>query len=146
PAMNDYGGGGKELLRVRELPKNPDDDCEFFGIGKQRLAYLDTTPTYIPQGVPMYKVTIHPPGTTFPPNGFPVIHLDYRNDDGGPGYGKDSRIFFDAPADGEYQVRIGDSRGQGGNSYAYRLTVRPPQPSFEINFKPNAPAVAKDAA
>jgi hypothetical protein len=133
-------------LRIRELPKNPDDDCQVFGIGKQRIAYLDTTPLYIPQGVPMYKVTIHPPGTSFPPNGFPVIHLDYRNDDGGPGYGKDSRIFFDAPADGEYQVRIGDARGQGGSAYAYRLTVRPPRTSFQVSFRPTAPAVWKGGA
>lgn len=145
-AVNDYVWVGNELLRVRELPKNPDDDCEFFGLGKQRIAYLDTTPAYIPQGAPMYKVTIHAPGTTFPPNGFPVIHLDYRNDDGGPGYGKDSRIFFDVPADGEYQVRIGDSRGQGGSTYAYRLTVRPARPSFQVKFSPTAPAVWRGGA
>jgi len=57
----------------------------------------------------MYKVGIHPPGSTFPPNGFPVFTLYYRNDDGGPGYGRDSRIFFDPPADGEYRVRIRDA-------------------------------------
>ena len=34
-------------------------------------------------GVPMYKVGLHPPGSTFPPNGFPVFTLYYRNDDGG---------------------------------------------------------------
>jgi WD40 repeat protein len=145
-AMNDYVWVGNQLLRVRELPKNPDDDCQFFGIGKQRIAHLDTTPTFIPQGVPMYKVAIHPPGSVFPPNGFPVIHLDYRNDDGGPGYGSDSRIFFEAPAGGEYQVRIGDARGQGGMDYAYRLTVRPPRPSFKVHFKPSAPAVWRDGA
>ena len=39
----------------------------------------------------MYKVELHPPGTTFPPNGLPVFPLTYRNDDGGPGYGKDCR-------------------------------------------------------
>ena len=144
--MNDFVWVGNELLQIHELPKNPDDDCHFFGLGKQRIAYLDTTPTFIPHGVPMYKVTIHPPGSTFPPNGFPVIHLDYRNDDGGPGYGKDSRIFFDAPADGEYQVRIGDARGQGSSNYAYRLTVRPPRPSFEVHFNPIAPAVWRGGA
>jgi len=94
----------------------------------------------------MYKVTIHPPGTSFPANGFPVINLDYRNDDGGPGYGKDSRIFFDPPADGEYQVRIGDARGHGGSTYAYRLTVRPPRPSFQVSFNPTAPAVWRGGA
>jgi hypothetical protein len=94
----------------------------------------------------MYKVSIHPPGTTFPPNGFPVVTLFYRNDDGGPGYGKDSRLFFDPPADGEYRVRVGDSRGEGGSNYAYRLTVRPPRPGFTVSFGPTSPAVWKGGA
>jgi hypothetical protein len=94
----------------------------------------------------MYKVQIHPPGTQFPANGYPVVTLYYRNDDGGPGYGRDSRLVFDPPADGEFQVRIGDSRGQGGPLFAYRLTVRPPRPSFSVAFSPTAPAVWKGGA
>jgi WD40 repeat protein len=139
-----YAAG--ELLRIHELPKNPDDDCQFWSAGGQRLGWLDTTPTHHPLGIPMYKVTIHPPGTTFPPNGFPVIDLPYRNDDGGPGYGKDSRLTFDPPADGEYQVRVGDARDQGGRAYAYRLTLRPPRPDFRVSLSPAAPAVWKGGA
>jgi WD40 repeat protein len=145
-AMNDYVWVGNQLLRILELPRGPDDDCQFFGVDKQRVGFLDTTPIAIPFGSPMYKVSIHPPGTTFPPNGFPVINLTYRNDDGGPGYGKDSRLFFDPPADGDYQVRIGDARGQGGSQYAYRLTIRSPRPSFTIKFGPKAPSVWKGTA
>lgn len=145
-AVNDFLYVGSELLRIQALPKNPDDDCRFFSVGGQRVGFLDTTPTHHSLGEPMYKVAIHPPGTTFPPNGFPVIHLDYRNDDGGPGFGKDSRLFFDPPADGEYQVRVSDARGQGGPSYAYRLTVRPPRPSFTVRFSPTRPAVWKGGA
>jgi hypothetical protein len=145
-AVNDYILVGSELLRIRELPKNPDDDCQFFSVAGQRVGYLDTTPTYHSLGTPMYKVAIHPPGTTFAPNGLPIVTLFYRNDDGGPGYGKDSRIFFDPPADGVYQVRVGDARGQGGSAYAYRLTVRPPRPSFQVSFNPTTPAVWKGGA
>jgi hypothetical protein len=94
----------------------------------------------------MYKVQIHPPGTAFPPNGFPVVALDYRNDDGGPGFGKDSRIVFDPPADGTYQVRIGDARGQGGPAFGYRLTVRRPRPDFQVKWNPTAPAVWQGGA
>src|SRR5207248_11476869 len=97
-------------------------------------------------GTPMYKEAVHPPGTKFPPNGLPVVTLYYRNDDGGPGYGKDSRLYFDPPADGEYQVRLTDARGQGGMDYAYRLTVRPPRPGFDVTFTPTAPAVWKGGA
>jgi WD40 repeat protein len=145
-AMNDYVWVGNELLRILALPRNPDDDCQFFAAGGQRTGYLDTTPTHLPLGTPMYKVEIHPPGTTFPPNGFPVIALPYRNDDGGPGYGKDSRLFFDPPADGDYLARITDARGEGGSRYAYRLTVRPPRPSYTVSFSPNAPSVWKGGA
>jgi WD40 repeat protein len=145
-AINDYVLVGGELLRIRALPRTPDDDCQFFSIGNERIGYLDTTPTYHSMGTPLYKVSIHPPGTTFPANGLPQVTLCYRNDDGGPGYGKDSRLFFDPPADGEYQVRIGDARGLGGRDFAYRLTIRPPRPSFQIHFSPTSPAVWRGGA
>lgn len=145
-AVNDYLLVGGELMRIRELPKNPDDDCQFFSVAGRRVGYLDTTPTHHSLGTPMYKVAIHPPGSSFPPNGLPVVTLYFRNDDGGPGYGKDSRLFFDPPADGEYRVRIGDASGQGGNSYAYRLTVRPPAPGYSVSFSPTGPAVWKGSA
>jgi hypothetical protein len=144
--INDYLYIGGELMRIRELPKNPDDDCQFWSAGGQRLGWLGTTPTHHPLGEAMYKVTIHPPGTTFPPNGFPVIALPYRNDDGGPGYGKDSRLVFEAPADGDYRVRVSDARGQGGSGYGYRLTVRPPRPDFRVSFNPTTPSVWKGGA
>jgi hypothetical protein len=145
-AIDDYILVGSELMRIRELPKNPDDDCQFHSRGGKRRAYLGTTPTFHPQGQPMYKVAIHPPGTTFSPNGLPIITLYYRNDDGGGPFGKDSRLVFDPPADGDYQVRIGDARGQGSRQHVYQLTVRPPRPSFSVSFTPNAPAVEKGGA
>jgi len=142
-AINDYVLVGEELIRIKELPRGPDDDCQFFSTQGQRLGYLGTTPTYHSQGLAMYKVSIHPPGTTFPPNGLPVVTLYARNDDGGPGFGKDSRLVFDPPADGMYQVRIRDSRGQGSPQHVYRLTVRPPRPHFKVSFSPTAPTVGK---
>ncbi len=145
-AMDDYVYAGNELLRIDALPRNPDDDCRFASKNGQRLGFLGTTPTFISQGTPMYRVTVHPPGTTFPSNGMPLITLYYRNDDGGPGYGKDSHLTFDPPADGEYQVRVTDARGLGGMEYAYRLTVRPPHPDYTVAFSPSSPAVSKGAA
>jgi hypothetical protein len=145
-AVNDYLLVGSELIRIRELPRNPDDDCQFFSVGGKRRAYLGTSSTHHSLGTPMYKASIHPPGTTFPPNGLPVVTLFCRNDDGGAGFGKDSRLVFDPPADGEYQVRVGDALGHGGSRYAYRLTVRPPRPSFNVNFNTTAPAVSRGSA
>lgn len=146
-AVNDYLYVGNELMKIKALPAHPDADCMFFAAAAgPRLAFLDTTPTHHSQNLPMYKVTLHPPGATFPPNGFPVFTINYRNDDGGPGYGRDSRIFFDPPADGEYRVRISDARGEGGANFGYRLTVRPPRPSFDARFSPTAPVVWKEGA
>jgi WD domain, G-beta repeat len=145
-AMDDYLYVGNELVRVQELPLNPDADCSFYTISGQRVAFLDTTPTHHPMGAPMYKVEIHPPGASFPPNGLPVYHLNYRNDDGGPGYGKDSRLFFDPRADGTYLVRVGDARNQGGPDFGYRLTVRPPRADFTVSLSPTAPGVWKGGA
>jgi hypothetical protein len=145
-AINDYLWSGNELIRIEELPKNPDDDCRFFSRHGQRTGFLDTTPVHLSLGTPLYKVAIHSPGASFPPNGFSLVTLYYRNDDGGPGFGKDSRLFFDPPADGDYQVRIGDSLGHGGSAYAYRLTVRPPRPDFSVSFNPTAPAVWRGGA
>ena len=142
-AIDDHLYVNGELLRIKDLPKGPDDDCSFYAVAGQRVGFLDTTPAHHAMGSSMYKVEMHPPGTTFPPNGHPVFNIAYRNDDGGPGFGKDSRLFFDPPADGDYRVRIGDSRGQGGAAYAYRLTVRPPRPDFSIAFNPTAPSVWK---
>lgn len=142
-AIDDYLYIGGELVRIKQLPKGPDDDCQFYATGGQRIGFLDTTPTHHALGSPMYKVSFHPPGSTFPPNGMPIFPIAYRNDDGGPGYGKDSRIFFDPPADGEYRVRIRDARGQGGDLFAYRLTVRAPRPDFSVRFNPTAPSVWK---
>jgi WD40 repeat protein len=144
--MDDYLYVGNELLRIQQLPLNPDADCSFYAVGGQRVGFLDTTPGHHPIAAPMYKVEIHPPGSTFPPNGLPVFHLNYRNDDGGPGYGKDSRLFFDAPADSEYTVRVGDARNDGGPNFGYRLTVRPPRPDFTVSFNPTVPSVWKGGA
>jgi hypothetical protein len=160
-AINDYLYVNGELIRIQALPRNPDDDCRFFNFNGQRLGYLDTTPIYHPPGTPMYKVEIHPPGSTFPPNGYPTFTLYYRNDDGGPGYGKDSRVFFDPPADGDYYVRVGDAlgltaalAGSANKSVAdgqsspmpYRLIIRPPRPDFRIRFSPTQPQIERGGA
>jgi hypothetical protein len=130
--VDDYLYANGELMRILELPRGPDDDCQFYQRGGQRIGFLGTTPTYHSMGLPVYRVEIHPPGTKFPPNGMPVLTLNYRNDDGGPGYGKDSRLFFDPPADGTYQVRVTDARGAFGPTHAFRLTVRHPKPDFSV--------------
>lgn len=145
-AMDDYVLIDRELMKIERMPVGPDDDCHFYSVGGNRLAWLGTTPAAHANGSPAYKVQVHPPGSQFPPNGLPLVRLYYRNDDGGPGYGKDAALTFDPPADGEYRVRIGDSDGRSGDGYAYRLTVRPPKPDYAINLSNRTPAVWRGGA
>lgn len=145
-AIDDYLYVNGEVMRILALPKGPDDDCQFYQLNGQRVGFHGTTPAHHSMGEAMYKVELHPPGATFPPNGLPLFPLYYRNDDGGAGYGKDSRLFFDPPADGNYQVRVADARGAGGPNHAYRVTVRAPKPDYSVSFNPTAPSVWKGGA
>ncbi len=137
----DYLMVGSEIVRIRALPKGPDDDMSVDNFGGQRIAYAGTTPEAHAVDQAVYKVQLHPPGTHFAPNGLPTVHLMYRNDDGGPGFGKDSLLTFTAPSDGEYQIRIGDVRAMGGEKFSYRLTVRPPRGDFRLSVNPANPNV-----
>jgi hypothetical protein len=133
---------GSELAKVSAMPRGPDDDIRFESFEGQRIGLLDTTPEAHSIDTPVYKVQVYPPGKTFVSNGLPLVHLPYRNDDGGPGYGKDSRLRFTAPADGEYVARLRDVRSLHGEDYAYRLSVRPPAPDFRLSMdsrNPNVP-------
>jgi hypothetical protein len=133
----------RELLQVSELPKGPDEDTSFTNFRGRRVAFEDTTSEGHALGRPVYKVERHPPGSTFSPNGLPLFTLVYRNDDGGPMWGKDSRLTFTAPAAGEYVVRIRDARGESGRLYAYRLTFASPRPEFELFVSPSNPNVPR---
>lgn len=140
-AMGDHVYADGELMRLDELPKNPDDDAQYAAVAGKRVGFLGTTPTYHAYGAALYKVEVHPPGATFPPNGMPVFRVPYRNDDGGPGYDKDSALDFTAPVDGVYTARVKSADAAGGPGHAYRLTVRPPKPDFAVSYTPRSPAV-----
>jgi len=140
-AVGDYLMIGAEIIQVEAMPRGPDDDFLFKGFAGQRLAYLDTTPEAHAVDQAVYKVQIYPPGQQFAPNGLPVVHLMYRNDDGGPGYGKDSLLHFTAPEDGDYMVRLRDVRKLMGPEYGYRLTMREPTPDFALSVSPRNPNV-----
>jgi hypothetical protein len=133
----------RELIRVSELPKGPDEDVSFTSFRGRRVAFDDTSSEAHALGRPVYKVERHPPGATFSPNGLPLFTLTYRNDDGGPMWGKDSRLTFTAPAAGDYIVRIRDARGESGPLYAYRLTVAPPRPDFDVFVSPSNPNIPR---
>ncbi len=136
--VGDYVMIGGEILRTEALPRTPDDDIVFEAFGGQRLAFFDTSTESHAVDKPVYKVQVYLPGAQFGPNGLPLVRLYYQNDDGGPGYGKDSLLHFAAPADGDYVARIRDVRGLAGEDYAYRLTIRSPKPDFRLSVNPRA--------
>ena len=142
----DYLMAGSEIIRVEALPLSPDADTIFEAFGGQRLAFFDTTAEAHAIDSPVYKVQILPPGSKPSPNGLPVAHLYYRNDDGGPGYGRDSVVHFTAPEDADYIVRIADTNRLGGESFGYRLTVRHPNPDFRLSVTPRNPNVPLNGA
>ena len=144
-ALNDFVFAGPELLQVTHLPGGPDDDVGFRSSHGSGMGLLDTTPEAHSIGSSVYKVQVYPPGRAFPPNGMPLFHLTYRNDDGGGPFGKDSRLTFDPPADGDYLVRISDVRGQQGSDYAYRLSI-PPRPDFRLTLSPEHPNVLRGSS
>lgn len=142
-AVNDFVLIGADLMRIRALPRNPDDDCRFYQLDGKRLGYLGTTPTHHYLGQPLVKIAFHPPGTILPPNGLPQVTLFHQNDDGGPRLGKDSLLVFDPPADGKYLVRVREMQDRHGNGASYRLVVRKPNPDFEVRLSPSGPAVPR---
>lgn len=131
--LNQYLYQAGEVNRLFRLPRGPDSGFHLYGWQGKRIGYFDTTPTTHPLHEPCYIVEPHPPGAQLVPTGLPVFTLHYANDDDGRRQlGRDSRLLFTAPVDGSYLVRVSDVRGAGGDRFAYRLTVRPPQPDFHV--------------
>jgi WD40 repeat protein len=133
-----------EVVKLFRSPRGPDSGFLFYeGDGGKRLCYFDTSATVHAVDEPCFIVEPHPSGTKLVSSGLPVFRLYYTNDDDGQRrLGSDSRLTFTAPADGAYAVRVRDARGAGGDRFAYRLTVRRPQPDFNVRLEGTNPKVA----
>jgi hypothetical protein len=134
---------GDELNRVKFIPDQPDADSILEGMDDLRVAYLGTSPDVHAVNTPVYKAQILPADAEFPANGLPVFHLTWRNDDGGPGYGADSKLDFVAPADGEYLLHLKDVRGLERRDFAYRLTIREATPDYQLSADPENPNIPR---
>lgn len=124
-----------DIQRIFRMPRGPDADMIFFSNNGRRRAWFDTTATAHALDEPCYVVEPRPLDARLIPNGLPVFTLYYANDDDGDReLGADSRLLFTAPAEGQYLVRVTDTRGAGGDRFVYRLTVRPAQPDFRVTL------------
>ncbi len=131
-----------EVCKITRMPRGPDSGLNFFGNQGKRRTWFDTTATAHANEEPVYVVRPHPLGTRLVPNGLPVFTLHYVNDDDGEReLGSDSRLMFTAPADGEYLVRVSDSKGFSGELFAYRLSVREASPDFQVTLAGTSPKV-----
>jgi hypothetical protein len=139
----DYLMVGDELDQLVYIADQPDEDVRMRSAGGLRWALMGTSPDVHAVNTPVYRVEILPPVAEFPPNGLPVFHLTWRNDDGGPGYGSDSRLNFVAPQDGDYILHLKDVRGLQGQNFAYRLSIHDASPDYQLTFAPENPNIPK---
>jgi hypothetical protein len=131
-----------EVVKLFLAPQGPDSEWKFFTQGGKRRGYFDTSATAHPLDAPAYIVEAHPPGTALPPNGLPVFPIAYSNDDDADRkLGTDSKLVFTAPADGDYVIRVRDTRGAGGERHLYRLVVREAAPDFRVALEGVNPSV-----
>jgi hypothetical protein len=137
----DYLMVADELDQLTRIPDQPDADVDLRSADGLRWALLGTSPDAHAINTPVYRVEILPPDAEFPSNGLPVFHLTWRNDDGGPGYGPDSRLDFVAPRDGDYILHLKDIRGLEGQNFAYRLSLHDANPDFRLSAEPENPNI-----
>ncbi len=67
----------------------------------------------------------------------------------GPGlltHHADSYLMMQLPKDGVYYVQVSDAQGHGGDAWAYRLHITPPQPDFALRVVPSSLAVPAGAS
>jgi len=141
--LNEYLYLNGEVVKLFRMPQGPDSAFVFYTSGGARRCFFDTNPTAHALDEPCYIVQPHPVGAKLVPTGLPVFTLYYGNDDDGERkLGRDSKVYFTAPADGDYVVRVSDVRGHGGDRFAYRLIVRRPQPDFSVSIGGMNPTVS----
>lgn len=145
--INDLLYANGEVVKFWLFPRGPDSGFVTYPGQGNRWGYYDTTPLAHALGEPCYIVQPHPPGTKLVANGLPVFSLYYENDDDAHReLGKDSRLVFTAPADGEYLLKIKDVRGLQGPEFRYTLTVRERHPDFKVTLHGANPVVGAGSA
>ncbi len=132
-----------DVMRLFRMPQGPDSDMMMFTSTGKRRAYFDTTAVAHALDEQGFIVEPHPLGARLPVNGLPVFTLNFENDDDGERkLGSDSKIHFTAPTNGNYLVRVTDTRGHGGDTFAYRLITREAKPDFTVSLSGANPTVA----
>ncbi len=142
--LNQYLYMRGDVCRLFRMPQGPDSQMDFYTRHGRRRNYFGTSATAHPLFEAVYIVEPHPPGTELVPNGLPTFLIDYANDDdSGRALGRDSRLLFTAPRDGDYHVCVTDVTGRGGDRYSYRLHVRQAKPDFTVRLDEQSPTIGR---
>lgn len=133
--LNEYLYSDGEVVRLWLYPRGPDSGFNVYpGFGK-RHTFFGTTPTAHALQAPCFIVQPRSPDEKLVANGLPVFPIYFENDDDPRrAAGRDSRLFFTAPRDSDYLVRLTDARGFSGDDFKYKLTVRTPRPSYSVSM------------
>lgn len=140
--LNEYIYANGEVARLWLYPRGPDSGFKVYPGRGNRYGFFDTTPLAHALHEPCYIVEPHPVGAELIPNGLPTFTLNYENDDESRRkLGKDSKLLFTAPKDGQYVVQISDTRGFSGADFKYQLSIRAPKPAFKVKLNGANPTV-----
>jgi WD40 repeat protein len=145
--INDYLYANGEVVKLWLFPRGPDSGFVVYPGQGSRWGYFDTTPLAHALNEPCYIVRPHPPGTKLVQNGLPFFTIYHENDDDSHReLGKDSRLVFTAPSDGDYLLKIRDVRGLQGPDFRYVVTARGRRPDFQVNLQGANPKVGAGSA
>jgi hypothetical protein len=134
--LNEYLYSDGEVVKLWLYPRGPDSGFKVYPGYGSRYTFFDTTATAHALGAPAYVVQPLAPSESPILNGLPTFPIYYENDDESQReWGNDSKLTFTAPADGDFLVRVRDSRGFGGPEHKYSLTLRPSKPDFEVKLE-----------
>jgi hypothetical protein len=129
-----YASG--EVVRLWLYPRGPDSGFKVYPGSGSRYTYFGTSPVAHALNEPAWIVRELQADQAPISNGQPVFNIFYSNDDDPQRKaGKDSIIFFSAPSDGTYYVRLRDTRGFYGEAYKYKLSITPPTPHFDLKLE-----------
>ena len=133
-----------EVVKLWHYPRGPDSGYMVYPGSGSRYGYLDTTPLAHPLGQAAYIVETLPKDAAPIANGLPTFTIYYQNDDESRRrFGKDSKLTFTAPVDGDYLVRVSDVRGFQAENFKYTMIIRPRRPDFKLTIGGFADGVPK---
>jgi len=145
--LDEYLYAGGEAVRLWFYPRGPDSGFNVYPGFGNRHTFFGTTAVTHALGEPAWIVRPLPPESEPVPNGLPVFPVAWENDDESlRRLGTDSQLIFEPPADGDYIVRVTDTRGFGAtdkpDDFQYTLEIRQPRPSFRVSVSGKNPKVS----